>query len=82
MQIEAKITSKNQITIPKAVREQLGINEKHEKILFNIEQGKVTIEKSKKDNFWQLVKEQQEKYGTINTPEIDWGNDVAKEIID
>ncbi|MBD5432511.1 MAG: AbrB/MazE/SpoVT family DNA-binding domain-containing protein [Lactobacillus sp.] len=82
MLIKAKITSKNQITIPKAVRDRLGIKGKHNSVAFNIEEERVTIEKSKEDDLWQMVKEQEEKYGSIDTPEIEWGEDVGKEIID
>lgn len=39
--------------------------------------------KSPKDSsIWKTIDEQQEKYGSVDTPEINWGNDVELDDID
>lgn len=83
MQVAAKITSKNQITIPKAVRDKLKLNSNDRTIVFNIEDDKaITVEKPKENDLWDIVAEQQQKYGSIDTPEIDWDDDFGEERID
>ena len=83
MQVSAKITSKNQITLPKILREKLELGDSDKTIVFNISDDKpVTVEKLKTNNLWDIVEEQRKKYGSIDTPEIDWGSDVEKEWID
>lgn len=82
MIINAKVTSKNQITIPKAVRDRLGINGKDVSVSFNIEPDKVTIKKTPERNLWQIVKKQEKIYGSVATPEINWGEDVGEEKFD
>ncbi|WP_318530594.1 AbrB/MazE/SpoVT family DNA-binding domain-containing protein [Companilactobacillus hulinensis] len=78
--IPAKITSKNQITIPKQVRNRLHLD-KHDSLNFVIKSnGEITVENDK--NFWRIVAEQEKKYGSVSTPEIDWGQDVGSEVID
>ena len=82
MQVQAKITSKNQITIPKAVRDTLKLNKNDKTIVFNIKDNEsVTLEKPK-NNLWDIVDAQEKVYGNIDTPEIDWGQDVEEERID
>lgn len=83
MIIQATMTSKNQITIPKAVRDLLKLKQS-DNVQFNIDaNNKVTIEKeTSKDAFWEEVMQQQEKYGSIDTPEVNWGNNVGAERID
>ena len=34
------------------------------------------------DDLWKKVRGQEEKYGTIDTPEIEWGEDIGTEIIE
>ena len=83
MQVSAKITSKNQITLPKILREKLEIGDSDKTIVFNISDDKpVTVEKLKTNNLWDIVEEQRKKYGSIDTPEIDWGSDVGEERLD
>ena len=83
MQVSAKITSKNQITLPKVLRDKLELGDSDKTIVFNISDDKpVTVEKLKTNNLWDIVEEQRKKYGSIDTPEIDWGSDVGEERID
>lgn len=83
MQVSAKITSKNQITLPKILREKLELGDSDKTIVFNISDDKpVTVEKLKTNNLWDIVEEQRKKYGSIDTPEIDWGLDVGEERLD
>lgn len=83
MQVSAKITSKNQITLPKILREKLELGDSDKTIVFNISDDKpVTVEKLKTNNLWDIVEEQCKKYGSIDTPEIDWGSDVGEERLD
>ena len=83
MQVSAKITSKNQITLPKILREKLELGDSEKTIVFNISDDKpVTVEKLKTNNLWDIVEEQRKKYGSIDTPEIDWGSDVGEERLD
>ena len=83
MQVSAKITSKNQITLPKILREKLELGDSDKTIVFNISDNKpVTVEKPKANNLWDIVEEQRKKYGSIDTPEIDWGSDVGEERLD
>ncbi len=83
MQVSAKITSKNQITLPKVLRDKLELGDSDKTIVFNISDDKpVTVEKLKTNNLWDIVEEQRKKYGSIDTPEIDWGLDVGEERLD
>ena len=83
MQVSAKITSKNQITLPKILREKLELGDSDKTIVCNISDDKpVTVEKLKTNNLWDIVEEQRKKYGSIDTPEIDWGSDVGEERLD
>ena len=83
MQVSAKITSKNQITLPKILREKLELGDSDKTIVFNLSDDKpVTVEKLKTNNLWDIVEEQRKKYGSIDTPEIDWGSDVGEERLD
>ena len=83
MQVSAKITSKNQITLPKVLRDKLELGHSDKTIVFSISDNKpVTVEKPKTNNLWDIVEEQRKKYGSIDTPEIDWGLDVGEERLD
>lgn len=33
-------------------------------------------------SLWDTVAEQEEEYGSVNTDEIDWGQDIGNEVID
>lgn len=81
--IIAKITSKNQITIPKSIRNVLDITS-HDHIVFKTnELGQVIIKGvDKKQDFWERVEEQQAKYGPIDDGEINWGEDIEVEDFD
>lgn len=76
--VSSKITSKNQITVPKTVRELLKI-QSADTIEWQIESnGQVMIVRGKPD-LWQLVEEQEKKFGNLSTTEVDWGKDVESE---
>lgn len=48
--------------------------------LFNIEPDRITVEKApEKNNLWQAVEKQEKIYGSVSTPEQDWGKDVGEE---
>ncbi|MDE3750570.1 type II toxin-antitoxin system PrlF family antitoxin [Pediococcus pentosaceus] len=79
--VESKITSKNQVTIPKTVRDLLNLNST-DTIEWSIEpDGKITVMRSM-PNLWRVVDTQEKKYGSVDTPEIDWGTDVESEGFD
>lgn len=81
MTVRSKITSKNQVTIPKTVRDFLEVKSS-DMIEWKIESnGKVTIIPSKAD-LWQIVDEQEQKFGNLDTPEIVWGEDAGSEEFD
>lgn len=81
MIIHATMTSKNQITIPKAVRDLLQLKQS-DNVQFKIDaDNKVSLEKqSSKQSFWDEIMRQQKEYGKIDTPELDWGESVGKEL--
>lgn len=81
--ITAKITSKNQVTIPKIVRQKLGVHS-HDELAFQFqEDGSVLVKKNPQVNdFWGQVAEQMEKYSLDEEQEVDWGEDVGNEVID
>lgn len=33
-------------------------------------------------DFWTIIAEQERKYGNVNTPEINWGEDIGAEKIE
>ncbi|WP_137596853.1 AbrB/MazE/SpoVT family DNA-binding domain-containing protein [Paucilactobacillus kaifaensis] len=80
--VSATVTSKNQVTIPKTVRDVLDIRE-HDKIVFVLsENGEVIVKREQAKDIWELAREQVAQYGSINTSEMDWGPDVGNEVID
>lgn len=80
--VVAKVTSKNQITVPKPVREALQIG-KQDKLKFSIkENGEVLLEREEPDDLWSIVEKQEKVYGNLSTPEPDWGADVGVEDFD
>jgi len=80
--ITAKITSKNQITIPKEVRNKLNLG-LHDSVEFiENEDGSYYMEKSINKDFWSIVEEQEKKYGNVSTPEVSWGEDIESEDFD
>lgn len=81
IKVSSKITSKNQITIPKTVRELLKVKSA-DTIEWQIEpNGKVVITRSEPD-LWQVVKEQEKEFGNLSTTEVNWGDDVESEDFD
>ncbi len=79
--VSSKITSKHQVTIPKIVRDLLEVDST-DNIEWQIEpNGKVTIVRSNPD-LWQLVDEQEKKFGNLSTTEVDWSKDVESEDFD
>ncbi|MCC4509357.1 type II toxin-antitoxin system PrlF family antitoxin [Limosilactobacillus reuteri] len=78
------ITSKNQTTVPKMIRQTLQLGPGDE-IRYIIDgNGNVHIIKAKKDatNMWKKAYAQEKKYGSINTDEPDWGTDIESEELD
>ncbi|AEB72545.1 type II toxin-antitoxin system PrlF family antitoxin [Lentilactobacillus buchneri] len=80
----SKITAKNQVTIPKTIREALNVKSS-DKIEWELgADGQITVKRTapEKDDFWKMVDEQEKKYGSIVTPEVDWGEDAGSEDFD
>lgn len=78
----AKVTAKNQITVPKSVREALQVG-KQDKLRFSLrDNGEVIVEREQPDEFWSAVEKQEKIYGNLSTPEPDWGTDVGAEEFD
>lgn len=79
--VMAKLTSKNQLTLPKTVRDVLRVGSA-DMVEFRIDEtGQVTLRRSEND-LWSELHEQAAKYGNPSTPEIDWGTDVESEDFD
>lgn len=36
----------------------------------------VFVMEDKEKSLWEIVAEQEKKYGSISTPEVDWGKDI------
>lgn len=79
--VKAKLTSKNQVTIPKTIREILNINS-HDTIDFEVLPNKEVRIKNTKPTLWETLHEQEKIYGNVSTDEIDWGKDVESEDFD
>ncbi|GAA0365783.1 hypothetical protein GCM10008932_17470 [Alkalibacterium iburiense] len=81
--VTAKITSKNQVTIPKSIRTALDIKSHDQIIFYTNDLGQVVIKGvDKKQAFWEIVEEQQAKYGPIDDEEMKWGTDIEAEDFD
>ncbi len=80
--VVAKISSKNQITIPKQIRNKLDIQAEDELAFEVYEDGNIILKKNNKNNFWNIIEEQQELYGILIEDEVEWGNDVGEEVVD
>lgn len=76
--VKAKLSSKNQLTIPKAVRDSLGLTDQ-DKVIFQLSDGTVTLKKD--TDFWHEVNQQAQVYGNLDTNELAWGNDQGDEVI-
>lgn len=78
------VTTKNQTTVPKVVRQTLDLMP-GDKIKYTVEtNGSIRISKSKEKagNMWAKAYAQEKKYGSFDTPEIDWGDDIESEDFD
>lgn len=80
--VVAKISSKNQITIPKQIRNKLDIQAEDELAFEVYEDGNIILKKNNKNNFWNIIEEQQELYGILIEDEVEWGDDVGEEVVD
>jgi len=77
-----KMTTKNQITIPKMIREALQLKQR-DQLKFKIcESGKVIVERVETDDFWTVVTRQEKDYGNLSTPEVNWHTDAGTENFD
>lgn len=76
------VTTKNQTTVPKIVRKTLDLMP-GDKIKYIVDSnGSIRISKSnEKANIWDKAYQQVKKYGSLDTPELDWGKDIEDEII-
>lgn len=82
--VASKITSKNQVTIPKIIREALNVKASDEIEWELADDGQIVVSKKSPDSsaFWLVVNEQEKKYGSVNGPEVDWDSDVGSENFD
>lgn len=78
----SKITAKNQVTVPKQVRQALGLKEHDQLRWIAKDDGSIEVKKANNNDFWGVVMEQQRRYGSIDTPKPAWGPDVGGEVID
>ncbi|MGX7244507.1 AbrB/MazE/SpoVT family DNA-binding domain-containing protein [Enterococcus quebecensis] len=76
--IVAKMIIKNQVTIPKPIRQRLDIHS-HDELAFEVQDnGDILVRKNEEtENIWQLVAQQQKKYGKDEETEFDWGEEVG-----
>lgn len=86
VQVSAKMTSKNQITVPKSVRQKLGLKE-NKKVIFEFTpegEIKVTSEKNNLDfeGFWKHELAVAEEYTSYDTEIVDFGEDVGEKKIE
>ncbi len=73
--LRSEITSNNQVGLPKEVRKLLNV-EAGDMIEWRLDSdGKLTILPSK-PSLWEIVSEQEKRFGNLSTPEIDWGQDI------
>ncbi|WP_283581346.1 type II toxin-antitoxin system PrlF family antitoxin [Ligilactobacillus hohenheimensis] len=83
MIVSATMTAKNQVTIPKAIRDLLNLKRADTLEFVVTDEGQITLEKQESNaNLWDVVAQQEKEYGSIDTPEFDWGSDVGTEVID
>ncbi|WP_302117017.1 type II toxin-antitoxin system PrlF family antitoxin [uncultured Limosilactobacillus sp.] len=81
VQVNSRITSKNQVTIPKTVRNFLKVKPS-DSIEWTINtNGQVNVTKGTAE-LWDMVSEQEKEYGNLSTPEIDWGTDIESDDFD
>ncbi|MBB1124135.1 type II toxin-antitoxin system PrlF family antitoxin [Limosilactobacillus albertensis] len=81
VQINSRITSKNQVTIPKTVRNFLKVKPS-DSIKWTINtNGQISVTKGTAE-LWDMVSKQEKEYGNLSTPEIDWGTDIESDDFD
>ena len=80
----SKITAKNQVTVPKTIRDVLNVKSSDEIEWELGSDGQITVKRTSTatNDFWKMVDAQEKKYGRVATPEIDWGEDVGSEDFD
>lgn len=79
----AKLTSKNQVTIPKPIRKLLDVQSRNQIIFQTTESGDITIKAQDRTHaFWDKVEEEQAKYGPLDREEVFWGEDIEAEEFD
>lgn len=86
VQVSAKMTSKNQITVPKSVRQKLGLKE-NKKVIFEFTpegEIKVTSEKNNLayEDFWKNELVVMEEHVSYDTEIVDFGEGVGEEKIE
>ncbi len=81
MIVTATMNAKNQVTIPKAVRDLLALK-KSDTLEFIINGDNSVTMQRKPQDLWDIVAQQEAKYGSYDTPTIDWGEDIETERID
>lgn len=86
VQVSAKMTSKNQITVPKSVRQILGLKE-NQKVIFEFtpeDELKGTSEKTimAYEDFWNNELVVMEEHASDDTEIVDFGEAVGEEKIE
>lgn len=86
VQVSAKMTSKNQITVPKSVRQTLGLKE-NQKVIFEFtpeDELKGTSEKTimAYEDFWNNELVVMEEHASDDTEIVDLGEAVGEEKIE
>ncbi|WP_375148363.1 AbrB/MazE/SpoVT family DNA-binding domain-containing protein [Enterococcus mundtii] len=86
VQVSAKMTSKNQITVPKSVRQTLGLKE-NQKVIFEFtpeDELKGTSEKTimAYEDFWNNELVVMEEHASDDTEIVDFGEAVVEEKIE
>ncbi|MGL9770300.1 AbrB/MazE/SpoVT family DNA-binding domain-containing protein [Enterococcus sp. DIV0996a] len=86
VQVSAKMTSKNQITVPKSVRQTLGLKE-NQKVIFEFmpeDELKGTSEKTimAYEDFWNNELVVMEEHASDDTEIVDFGEAVGEEKIE
>lgn len=82
-EVTSKVTTKNQTTIPKQVRKALNIGP-GDNIKYVIDTDSLVhiLKDSQENNMWRKAYQQEKKYGSFDTPEVDWGTDIESEEFD
>lgn len=78
------ITTKNQTTVPKAVRQALNLTP-GDRVKYIIEpSGSIRISKDKENpnEMWAKAYRQEKRYGSIDTPELYWERDIESKDFD